>query len=112
MAYNDAHGVTAAFNLNLLARINRELAGTFDLAAFRHEAVYNPREGRIEMHLRSTRRRRWAFVGRRVPLRGRRAHPHGELLQVHDRRVPGAGPFGRLAAAPRVDATGGSVQRA
>ena len=40
-AYNDAAGVTAAFNLNLLARINRELAGTFDLAAFRHDAIYN-----------------------------------------------------------------------
>ena len=50
-AYNDAAGVTAAFNLNLLARINRELDGTFDLDAFRHEAIYNPRDGRIEMHL-------------------------------------------------------------
>ncbi|WP_045835340.1 L-histidine N(alpha)-methyltransferase [Hyphomicrobium sp. 99] len=50
-AYNDASGVTAAFNLNLLARINRELAGTFDLTAFHHKAIYNPRVGRIEMHL-------------------------------------------------------------
>jgi dimethylhistidine N-methyltransferase len=50
-AYNDGAGVTAAFNLNLLMRINRELDGTFDLDAFRHEAIYNPREGRIEMHL-------------------------------------------------------------
>ena len=50
-AYNDAQGVTADFNLNLLARINRELEGSFDLACFRHEAIYNPREGRIEMHL-------------------------------------------------------------
>jgi dimethylhistidine N-methyltransferase len=56
MAYNDSRGVTAAFNLNLLVRINRELAGTFDLGAFRHEATYNPREGRIEMHLKSLRR--------------------------------------------------------
>jgi dimethylhistidine N-methyltransferase len=64
MAYNDAQGVTAAFNLNLLARINRELAGTFDLAAFRHEAVYNPREGRIEMHLRSMRRQVVGVLGR------------------------------------------------
>ncbi len=53
-AYDDAAGVTAAFNLNLLARINRELGGTIDLAAFRHKAVYNPREGRVEMHLQST----------------------------------------------------------
>jgi len=50
-AYNDEAGVTAAFNLNLLARINRELAGTFDLDGFAHEAVYNATEGRIEMHL-------------------------------------------------------------
>ena len=55
LAYNDAAGVTAAFNLNLLVRINRELGGTFDLDAFRHEAIYNPREGRIEMHLESMR---------------------------------------------------------
>src|SRR5690606_34917705 len=53
-AYDDAAGVTAAFNLNLLARINRELGGTFDLSAFRHKAVYNAGEGRIEMHLEST----------------------------------------------------------
>ena len=53
-AYNDSTGVTAAFNLNLLARINRELGGTFDLKAFEHEARYNQHEQRIEMHLRST----------------------------------------------------------
>jgi dimethylhistidine N-methyltransferase len=64
MAYNDSAGVTAAFNLNLLARINRELAGTFDLGAFRHEALYNPREGRIEMHLRSLRRQVAGVLGR------------------------------------------------
>ncbi|OJZ21706.1 MAG: dimethylhistidine N-methyltransferase [Thiobacillus sp. 65-29] len=52
-AYNDAAGVTAAFNLNLLARINRELAADFDLARFRHYAFYNPLEGRVEMHLAS-----------------------------------------------------------
>jgi dimethylhistidine N-methyltransferase len=55
LAYDDAAGVTAAFNLNLLMRINRELDGSFDLDAFEHEAVYNPREGRIEMHLVSLR---------------------------------------------------------
>jgi dimethylhistidine N-methyltransferase len=54
-AYDDAQGVTAAFNLNLLIRINRELAGTFDLGAFTHRAVWNAAEGRIEMHLESTR---------------------------------------------------------
>ncbi len=52
-AYDDPLGVTAAFNLNLLGRINRELGGGFDLAAFRHCAIYNREEGRIEMHLES-----------------------------------------------------------
>lgn len=50
-AYNDAQGVTAEFNLNLLARINRELGANFDLSAFRHHAFYNAAAGRIEMHL-------------------------------------------------------------
>jgi L-histidine N-alpha-methyltransferase len=54
-AYDDSLGVTAAFNLNLLARINRELGADFDLAAFRHEARYNTQHRRVEMHLRSTR---------------------------------------------------------
>lgn len=52
-AYNDAAGVTAAFNLNLLTRINRELGGHFDLSRFRHAAFYNAPERRIEMHLES-----------------------------------------------------------
>jgi L-histidine Nalpha-methyltransferase len=52
-AYDDAIGVTAAFNLNLLARINRELGGNFALSRFKHEARYDRRERRIEMHLRS-----------------------------------------------------------
>jgi dimethylhistidine N-methyltransferase len=50
-AYNDSRGVTAAFNLNLLRRINRELGADFDLRRFRHYAFYNPQRGRIEMHL-------------------------------------------------------------
>jgi dimethylhistidine N-methyltransferase len=50
-AYDDALGVTAAFNLNLLARINRELGGHFDLAQFQHYALYDEVLGRIEMHL-------------------------------------------------------------
>ncbi len=54
-AYDDPIGVTAAFNLNLLARINRELGADFDLTAFRHEARYNAPNQRVEMHLRSTR---------------------------------------------------------
>jgi dimethylhistidine N-methyltransferase len=52
-AYDDPLGVTAAFNLNLLARINRELGANFDLRQFAHEARWRAREQRIEMHLRS-----------------------------------------------------------
>ena len=54
-AYNDALGVTAAFNLNVLARINRELGGTFDLRAFQHRAFYNEAVGRVEIYIESTR---------------------------------------------------------
>ncbi|WP_447979952.1 L-histidine N(alpha)-methyltransferase [Candidatus Nitrospira bockiana] len=55
-AYADPTGVTAAFNLNLLARINRELGGDFALSAFTHDVRYDPGERRIEMHLRAERR--------------------------------------------------------
>jgi uncharacterized SAM-dependent methyltransferase len=58
LAYDDPLGVTAAFNLNLLARINRELQGDFDLENFTHRAVWNEGRSRIEMHLRSRRRQR------------------------------------------------------
>jgi uncharacterized SAM-dependent methyltransferase len=54
LAYDDPAGVTAAFNLNLLARINRELGADFDLSCFRHQARWNRVERRIEMHLHST----------------------------------------------------------
>jgi dimethylhistidine N-methyltransferase len=57
-AYNDAEGVTAKFNLNLLARINRELNANFDLAAFEHHACYNRANNRIEMHLASLKRQK------------------------------------------------------
>jgi len=53
-AYNDSRGITAAFNLNLLSRINNELGARFDLTAFRHEAPWVEDEGRIEMRLYST----------------------------------------------------------
>ncbi|MEP6568990.1 MAG: L-histidine N(alpha)-methyltransferase [Acidobacteriota bacterium] len=54
-AYNDALGVTAAFNLNVLARINRELDGNFDLRAFQHRAFYNEALGRVEIYIESMR---------------------------------------------------------
>jgi len=58
LAYDDPAGVTAAFNLNLLARLNRELGANFDLRAFRHQALWNAEERRIEMHLVSLKRQR------------------------------------------------------
>ncbi len=64
-AYNDAAGVTAEFNLNLLARINRELRGNFTLDAFAHYAFFNPVAGRVEMHLASLERQSVQIAGRR-----------------------------------------------
>jgi len=52
-AYNDAAGVTAQFNLNILERLNREVGATFDRATFRHRALFNEQESRVEMHLES-----------------------------------------------------------
>ena len=52
-AYNDSKGITAQFNLNILSRINSELGGDFDLQKFRHHAVYNEDQNKIEMYLRS-----------------------------------------------------------
>jgi len=60
-AYNDRAGVTAAFNLNVLARLNRELQASFELGAFRHEAPWNATASRIEMHLVS-RREQWVLL--------------------------------------------------
>jgi dimethylhistidine N-methyltransferase len=53
-AYNDSRGITAAFNLNVLQRLNNELNADFDISKFRHKAFYNEDKGRIEMHLVST----------------------------------------------------------
>jgi dimethylhistidine N-methyltransferase len=63
MAYDDPLGVTAAFNMNVLGRINRELGGELDLRSFRHQARYDRERGRIEMHLESLR-------DQTVPIRG------------------------------------------
>lgn len=67
-AYNDSAGVTAAFNLNVLRRLNAELGATFDLASFRHEAVYDEARGRIEMRLVSVRAQRVAVAGCAIEL--------------------------------------------
>ena len=63
-AYDDAQGVTAAFNLNLLHRINRELDGTIPVEAFRHKAIWNDERARIEMHLEAMRDVTFTIEGR------------------------------------------------
>jgi dimethylhistidine N-methyltransferase len=74
-AYNDRRGVTAAFNLNLLARINRELDGDIDLDRFAHDAIYDETHGRIEMHLVSLARQTVRVLGRAFHFaKGERIH--------------------------------------
>jgi L-histidine Nalpha-methyltransferase len=74
-AYNDADGVTAAFNLNMLRRINRELGGNFDLDLFEHRAVFNEQRKRMEMHLVSAERQRVSVCGTAVEFeRGETIH--------------------------------------
>lgn len=68
-AYDDAQGVTAAFNLNLLHRINRELNGTIPVEAFRHQALWNDMYARIEMHLEATRDLAFTVEGQRFAMR-------------------------------------------
>jgi dimethylhistidine N-methyltransferase len=68
-AYDDVAGVTAKFNLNVLARMNRELGGNFDLASFRHRAFYNDAEHRIEMHLESLKDQTVTVAGHKFALR-------------------------------------------
>jgi len=67
-AYNDRQGVTAAFNLNLIERLNRELGADFDVAAFRHQAFYNEPLGRVEMHLVSLKPQRVTIGGRAIAI--------------------------------------------
>ena len=79
-AYDDAAGVTAAFNLNLLARINRELGADFDLSAFAHRAIWNDTASRIEMHLESLRPQTVTLGGRSV------AFEAGETIHTENSR--------------------------
>jgi len=92
-AYNDAAGVTAAFNVSLLCRINHELDGTFDTATFRHDAVYNPLEGRIEMYLVSERDQNVKVAGRSF------AFKKGERIHTENSRKYDVAEFQALATA-------------
>jgi dimethylhistidine N-methyltransferase len=74
-AYNDKCGVTAAFNLNLLERINREIDGDIDVSRFAHDAIYDESNGRIEMHLVSLARQTVRILGHEFRFaRGERIH--------------------------------------
>jgi dimethylhistidine N-methyltransferase len=91
LAYNDSAGVTAAFNLNLLARINRELDGNFDLANFSHHAFYNSDRRRIEMHLASNKRQKARVAGRLFEFRA------GETIHTENSYKYTLGSFAALA---------------
>jgi dimethylhistidine N-methyltransferase len=85
-AYNDAAGVTARFNLNVLTRINRELGADFDLAAFAHRAFYNPTRSRIEMHLESLVRQKIHVARRTIPFRaGETIHTENSYKYTRER---------------------------
>jgi dimethylhistidine N-methyltransferase len=90
-AYNDARGVTAAFNLNLLARINRELGADFDLRRFAHYAFYNAGGGRIEMHLVSLARQTVAIGAHRFEF------DTGESIHTENSCKYSVEEFGRMA---------------
>jgi dimethylhistidine N-methyltransferase len=90
-AYNDAAGVTAKFNLNLLARINRELGADFDPASFSHQAFYNRERARIEMHLASRVRQRVGVCGRGIEFRA------GETIHTENSYKYTTESFGALA---------------
>jgi dimethylhistidine N-methyltransferase len=91
-AYNDAAGVTAAFNLNMLTRLNREVGADFDVERFEHHALYNQRAGRIEMHLVSE-------VAQTVTLGGHAvAFSRGETVWTESSYKYSLAGFARLAA--------------
>jgi dimethylhistidine N-methyltransferase len=91
-AYNDSRGLTAQFNLNLLARANRELHARFELPQFRHHAFYNEAAGRIEMHLVSRRLQR-------VPVDGTAfVFARGESIRTEHSYKCTLGQFAELAA--------------
>jgi len=94
-AYDDAAGVTAAFNLNLLTRLNREAAANFDLAAFAHRALWNDLESRIEMHLVSRRRQHVTIGGQVIRFEeGETIHTENSYKHSVDGMVGLAAPAG------------------
>ncbi len=90
-AYNDAAGITARFNLNLLLRINRELGGNFDLSAFVHRAIYNREQHRIEMHLIARKAQTVRLLGTTITFRA------GESIHTENSYKYSIERFGALA---------------
>jgi dimethylhistidine N-methyltransferase len=107
-AYDDPQGVTAAFNKNLLARMNRELDADFDLEAFVHRALWNPRDSRIEMHLESLCEQRARVAGRSFAFKA------GETLHTENSYKFTLAGFAELAASEgwRVEAEWASAHPA
>ena len=104
-AYNDAAGVTAAFNLNLLKRINHELGGELDPATFRHRACYNQGQRRIEMHLVSLARQKVRVCGKSFEFRrGETIHTENSYKYTIDLFRSHAAGAGWANAATFVDA--------
>lgn len=97
-AYDDSQGVTAAFNLNLLTRINREMGGDFQLDQFGHQAFFNEKQGRIEMHLRSLRAQTATIGGHVFDFAA------GETIHTENSYKYGIAEFQALAARAGFDA--------
>ena len=106
-AYNDASGVTAKFNLNVLVRINRELGGNFDLSGFTHRAIYNRERHRIEMHLISRKAQTVRVCGRSFHFRaGESIHTESSYKYSLDRFRALAAGSGWTTKASWTDAAG------
>ena len=106
-AYNDAAGVTARFNLNVLVRINEELGGNFDLSAFTHRAIYNRERHRIEMHLVSRKAQTVRILGRSFAFRANETiHTESSYKYSLDRFAGLAREAGWRPAASWTDAAG------
>ena len=92
-AYDDASGVTAAFNLNLLVRINRELGANFELEGFRHEARFNREQSRMEMHMVSQREQQVQVLDKRFSFKA------GETIHTENSYKYSEQKFQQLASA-------------
>lgn len=97
-AYNDAAGVTAKFNINVLHRINRQLSGTFDARSFEHVAFYDVQKGRIEMHLRSRGDQLVRVAGEEI------AFAAGETIHTENSYKYDRADFGALVASAGLEA--------